>query len=65
MRGYPHIGCQKECCRNFYTGLLKKHKVVSLGLIDLEKNQKWLFEATPDMATQLANLEQNHVKKHP
>ena len=61
--GYPHIGCQKECCRNFYTGHLKKQKVVSLGLIDLEKNQKWLFEATPNIATQLANLEQNHVKK--
>lgn len=61
--GYPHIGCQKECCRSFYMGLRKKQKVVSLGLVDLEKNQKWLFEATPDMATQLANLEQNHVQK--
>jgi len=46
--GYPQIGCQKKCCANFYNGTYKK--------------QKWLFEATPDIATQLASLEQNHLK---
>jgi len=60
--GYPQIGCQKECCANFYNGTYKKQKVVSLGLVDLENKQKWLFEATPDIATQLASLEQNHLK---
>ena len=33
-----------------------------MGLVDLENKQKWLFEATPDIATQLASLEQNHLK---
>ncbi|EAR13145.1 pyrroloquinoline quinone biosynthesis protein PqqB [Polaribacter irgensii 23-P] len=60
--GYPHIGCQKSCCTNFYEGKYKKQKVVSLGLVDTENKQKWLFEATPDIATQLADLEQNHLK---
>jgi pyrroloquinoline quinone biosynthesis protein B len=60
--GYPHIGCQKECCANFYNGKYKKQKVVSLGLIDIKNKQKWLFEATPDIATQLADLEQHHLK---
>ena len=60
--GYPHIGCQKECCANFYNGNYKKQKVVSLGLVDIENKQKWLFEATPDIATQLADLEQHHLK---
>ncbi|MEE9407191.1 MAG: MBL fold metallo-hydrolase [Polaribacter sp.] len=60
--GYPQIGCQKECCANFYNGSFKKQKVVSLGLVDVENKQKWLFEATPDIATQLADLEQNHLK---
>jgi len=60
--GYPHIGCQKECCANFYNGTYKKQKVVSLGLVDIKNKQKWLFEATPDIATQLASLEQNHLK---
>ena len=61
--GFPHIGCQKECCANFYNGNYKKKKVVSLGLVDQQNKQKWIFEATPDMSTQLADLEQNHLKK--
>jgi len=60
--GYPHIGCQKKCCTNFYNGNYKKQKVVALGLVDTKNKQKWLFEATPDIATQLADLEQNHLK---
>ena len=61
--GYPHIGCQKICCADFYDEKKDRKSVVSLGLIDLENQQKWLFEATPDMHTQLAKLEQNHLKK--
>ncbi|WP_288956446.1 MBL fold metallo-hydrolase [uncultured Polaribacter sp.] len=60
--GYPHIGCQKICCANYYNGTNKRKSVVSLGLVDLENNQKWLFDATPDMHTQLAELEKNHLK---
>lgn len=61
--GYPHIGCQKTCCQSIYKGLSKRKSVVSLGLIDQELNGKWIFEATPDVSTQLADLEQNHLKK--
>lgn len=61
--GYPHIGCQKICCQSIYKGLSKRKSVVSLGLIDKELNGKWIFEATPDVSTQLADLEQNHLKK--
>jgi pyrroloquinoline quinone biosynthesis protein B len=61
--GYPHIGCEKICCTNYYNGTNKKQHVVSLGLVDLQNSQKWIFEATPDISTQLADLEQNHLKK--
>ena len=61
--GFPHIGCQKVCCKNYYNGIFKKKNVVSLGLVDLQNIQKWIFEATPDVSTQLADLEQNHLKK--
>ena len=60
--GFPHIGCQEECCDNYYDGFLPKQKVVSLGLIDKESSLKFLFEATPDISTQLADLEKNHLK---
>ena len=62
--GYPHIGCQKICCANYYNGKNKRKNVVALGLVDKENNQKWMFEASPDMHTQLAELEQNHLKKN-
>ena len=42
--GYPHIGCQKECCANYFNGINKRKSVVSLGLVDQENKQKWLFE---------------------
>lgn len=61
--GFPHIGCQKICCKNYYNGNFKKKNVVSLGLVDQQNKQKWIFEATPDVSTQLADLEQNHLKK--
>ena len=60
--GFPHIGCQKKCCDDFYEGVSPKQKVVSLGLIDREAQLKFLFEATPDISTQLADLEKNHLK---
>lgn len=60
--GYPHIGCQKQCCVDYYSGKRKRQKVTALGLIDLEQQQKWLFEASPDISTQLAVLEQEHLK---
>lgn len=60
--GYPHIGCQRECCTSFYEGRSKDQKVVSLGLIDKQEQKKFLFEATPDITTQLDDLERNHLK---
>ncbi len=60
--GFPHIGCQKECCSNYYNGTLSKKRIVSLGLVDQQNKQKWIFDATPDISTQLADLEQNHLK---
>ncbi|PQJ80551.1 MBL fold metallo-hydrolase [Polaribacter porphyrae] len=60
--GYPHIGCQKECCNAIYQNKRKRKSVVALGLVDTKNKQKWLFEATPDMHTQLATLENNHLK---
>jgi pyrroloquinoline quinone biosynthesis protein B len=60
--GFPHIGCQKTCCTTIYARKSERKSVVSLGLVDKQNQQKWLFEATPDMHTQLALLEKNHLK---
>ncbi len=60
--GFPHIGCQKTFCTQHYQGKLPSQKVVSLGLVDLSAKKKFLFEATPDITTQLDDLERNHLK---
>lgn len=62
--GFPHIGCQRSCCANYYQGVAPKQKVVSLGLVDKKAKKKFLFEATPDMTTQLDDLERNHLKSN-
>jgi pyrroloquinoline quinone biosynthesis protein B len=50
--GSPHMGCEKECCKNPDVS----RKVVSLGLIDPVSNKKFLLEATPDFVAQTRML---------
>jgi pyrroloquinoline quinone biosynthesis protein B len=54
--GSPHIGCNKSCCRDLFTHPDYRRKVVSLGVIDPQNKQTWLFEATPDMPAQAKML---------
>lgn len=54
--GSPQIGCEKKCCTNLFQKSNENRKVVSLGLID-QKNQKtYLFDATPDISSQMKIL---------
>jgi len=50
--GSPHMGCEKECCKNPDVS----RKVVSLGIIDPVSNKKFLLEATPDFVAQTRML---------
>jgi pyrroloquinoline quinone biosynthesis protein B len=60
--GFPHIGCDKDCCNAFYDGVENKKLVSCLGLVDLENNKKWLFDATPDITQQIKDLKTNHLE---
>ncbi|HLF46767.1 MAG TPA: MBL fold metallo-hydrolase, partial [Chitinophagaceae bacterium] len=51
--GYPQIACQKDCCKKHKDKKIPRQKVVSLALFDPATKQKWIFEATPDIAEQL------------
>ena len=55
--GYPHIGCEKDCCRVLSPG---EYFVSCLGLVDKTNNKRYLFDATPDIHNQL-----NLVEKFP
>lgn len=52
--GYPHIGCEKDCCSVVRPG---EYFVSSLGLVDKTNNKRYLFDATPDIHNQLNILE--------
>jgi pyrroloquinoline quinone biosynthesis protein B len=54
--GSPHIACKKDCCTNLFENPLASRKVVSLGLVDVEAEKTYLFEATPDITEQLKAL---------
>ena len=54
--GSPHIGCQRQCCKELFTQPDPRRKVVSLGLIDPQHNKRYLLEATPDLPAQMVML---------
>ena len=54
--GSPQIACKKECCSTLFENPDYKRQVISLGLIDKENDKAYLFEATPDIGTQMKML---------
>ena len=52
--GFPHIGCEKECCLGVSPG---KYFVSCIGLVDKKSKKRYLFDATPDLHNQLRILE--------
>lgn len=56
--GSPQIACKKECCARLFNTPDQDRKVISLGLIDTKNHKTYLFEATPDIGTQIKMLTQ-------
>lgn len=54
--GYPQMGCKKKCCSAAWKGERSSRYATSLALVDPISNQKWLFEASPDIKYQLQHL---------
>lgn len=54
--GSPQIACQKDCCKGLFENPKHDRKVVSLGVIDPLTGKKYLFEASPDMISQVKRL---------
>ncbi len=61
--GSPHIGCEKKCCKFISEKDRNKRFVSSLSLVDLESDNYFLFEATPDIEKQLRILNNNYNKQ--
>ena len=56
--GSPQIGCKKACCKDLFDKPDPDRKVVALGVVDASTNKTYLFEATPDISSQVKTLTQ-------
>jgi pyrroloquinoline quinone biosynthesis protein B len=51
--GYPHFGCEKDCCKMAWKDTSVRRFVVSLAIVDPKEKKWWLIEATPDLKEQV------------
>ena len=63
--GSPHIGCVRPCCRNLFLRPRTERRVVSLGVMHWGQGSSVMFEATPDLPSQWAYLQENSSGKQP
>lgn len=54
--GIPQLGCEQELCRSIREGKRKPERVASLGLVNRALGVSYLFDATPDIVSQLGTL---------
>src|ERR1035437_4021635 len=61
--GYPHAGCERDCCKKYYDGKEPRHFVSCLALVDPVSKQRWIFDCTPDFTFQLHLLDSLYPAK--
>jgi pyrroloquinoline quinone biosynthesis protein B len=54
--GSPQLGCQQDLCVERRSGARPVERVSSLGLVHHESGRTYLFDATPDLPSQLHTL---------
>jgi pyrroloquinoline quinone biosynthesis protein B len=54
--GIPQLGCNESPCKDIREGRRKPERVASLGLVNDKLGLSYLFDATPDMVSQLTTL---------
>lgn len=56
--GYPQAGCRKACCRAVWEQRLPHQLVSCIAIVDPQRKQQWMIDATPDFVEQLHLLTQ-------
>ena len=54
--GIPHMGCTKQCCKDYFLDQTKRMGVSSIGITNLKYDTNYLIDATPDVNFQLQSL---------
>ncbi|MEO5674783.1 MAG: MBL fold metallo-hydrolase [Chitinophagales bacterium] len=55
--GYPHAGCNRQCCLRYYEGKEKKHFISCIAVVDPVSGERFIFDCTPDFPAQLRLLD--------
>jgi pyrroloquinoline quinone biosynthesis protein B len=63
--GVPHIGCRQPLCVSARRDPALRRRVASLGLIDDTSGQRYLIDATPDIASQIDSLNEGRAVATP
>jgi pyrroloquinoline quinone biosynthesis protein B len=63
--GVPHIGCRQRLCVSARRDPARRQRVACLGLIDDASEQRFLIDATPDLASQLESLNEGRTLANP
>ncbi len=61
--GAPHAGCEKTCCKNRWNHPGNQLRVSCLGIVDPQKKEAWMIDATPDFPEQYHDLTQHGTYK--
>lgn len=56
--GVPQIGCLSEFCQKAWKNPKLRKMVSSIALVNPDTNQRWIFDATPDLPTQFQILKE-------
>jgi pyrroloquinoline quinone biosynthesis protein B len=54
--GIPQLGCEQPLCRSIRAGKRRPERVASLGVVNTALNRAYLFDATPDLPSQIHSL---------
>ena len=54
--GFPHIGCNLDCCREAKKNPNFERLIASLAIVDTSKSNAWIIDMTPDINKQLRIL---------
>ena len=54
--GFPHIGCNLNCCRQAKKNPNLGRLIASLSIVDTSKSNAWIIDVTPDINKQLRIL---------
>ena len=54
--GIPQLGCEQPLCRSIRAGKRRAERVASLGVVNAALKRAYLFDATPDLPSQVHSL---------